>query len=151
MADEPLFMAIRGSDPEFRQTVLDAQASLADFRLLLRQSGSAEWYPCIKTRLKDGKEKAFIWLLLVRDTTVGFVTTVFEIPPEFKGIRVGDEINVSDAEVMDWMVNRSGKLSGGFSLRYQRSKIPPEERASFDEHIGVSEYAEPCAAADGVA
>jgi hypothetical protein len=31
MSDEPLFMAIRNSDPEFRQTVVDAQASLPDF------------------------------------------------------------------------------------------------------------------------
>ena len=149
MADEPLFMAIRDTDPEFRQTVVDAQASLPEFRRMLRSPGSAEWYPCIKTKLTAGKEFAFVWLLVVRDATAGFVASVFEIPPEFKGMRVGDQVTVSDAEVMDWMVNQSGLLRGGFSLRYQRCKLPPERRAWFDQHVGVSEYAEPGAAADG--
>lgn len=146
--DEPLFMAIRDSDPEFRQTVLDAQASLPNFRGLLRAPGSAECYPCVKTRLTAGKESAFVWLLVVRDTPNGFVGSVFEIPPEFRGIRVGDQVTVADAAVMDWMVNQSGTLQGGFSLRYQRSKLPPERRAWFDQHVGVSQYAEPGAAAD---
>ncbi len=140
---EPQFMAIRDSDPEFRQTVLDAQSSLPDFRRLLRSAGSADWFPCVKTRVTAGKETAFIWLLVVRASLAGFVTSVFEIPPEFEGVRVGDQISVPDAEVMDWMVNQGGILRGGFSLRYQRSKLPPERLAWFDQHIGVSEYAEP--------
>ena len=140
--EEPLFMAIRDSDPEFRQTVLNAQASLHEFRSLLLSPGSAEWYPCVKTRLTAGEESAFVWLLVVCDTATGFVASVFEIPPEFEGIRVGDEVTVADVAVMDWMVNKFGTLRGGFSLRYQRSKLPPERRAWFDQHVGVSHYAE---------
>lgn len=147
--DEPLFMAIRDSDPEFRQTVLDAQASLPAFRSLLVLADSAGWYPCVKTRITAGKESAFVWLLVVRDTSSGFVASVFEIPPEFKRVRVGDQLTVENAAVMDWMVNQSGTLQGGFSLRSQRSKLPPERRAWFDQHVGVSHYAEPAAAADG--
>jgi uncharacterized protein YegJ (DUF2314 family) len=146
--DEPLFMAIRDRDPEFRQTVVDAQASLPAFRRLLLIADGAGWYPCVKTRLTAGDESAFVWLLVVRDTSTGFVASVFEIPPEFEGVRVGDELTVADAAVMDWMVNQSGTLQGGFSLRYQRSKLPPDRRASFDSHVGVSHYAEPAAAAD---
>jgi uncharacterized protein YegJ (DUF2314 family) len=148
MAEEPLFMAIYASDPEFRQTVADAQRSLHTFRQLLRSKDSAKWYPSVKTRLTVGKETAFIWLLVVDDTSAGFVATVFEIPPEFKGIRVGDQVSVPDTEIMDWMANQSGVLRGGFSLRYQRSKLPPERQAWFDQHVGVLEYAEPDAASD---
>jgi uncharacterized protein YegJ (DUF2314 family) len=140
MAEEPLFMAIRDSDPEFRQTVLDAQASLPEFRQLLGAGGSGEWYPCIKTRVTAGKASAFLWLLVVEGTATGFVASVFEVPPEFKGIRVGDKVAVADGEVMDWMVNQSGTLRGGFSLRYQRTKLPPERVAWFDQHVGVSKW-----------
>lgn len=140
--EEPLFMAVRDTDPEFRQTVVDAQRSLHIFRQLLHSKHSREWHPCVKTRLAAGTDTAFVWLLVVGDTSTGFVAAVFEIPPEFKGIRVGDRVSVSDAEVMDWMVNQSGVLRGGFSLRYQRSKLPPERRAWYDQHIGVSEYAQ---------
>lgn len=143
MADEPIFMAIRGSDPAFQQTVRDAQASLPEFRRLLKSEHAAQWYPCVKTRVTAGEESAFIWLSVVEVLPSGFVASVFEIPGEFEGIRVGDEIQVADTDVMDWMINRDGELLGGFSLRYQRSKLPPDKRAEFDEHVGVSKYAEP--------
>ena len=142
MADEPIFMAIRGSDPAYQQTVRDAQASLPEFRGLLQSEHTAQWYPCIKTRVTAGEHSAFIWLSVVEVLPSGFVASVFEIPWEFEGIGVGDEMEVPDTDVMDWMINRDGELHGGFSLRYQRSKLPPEKRAGFDEHIGVSSYAE---------
>src|SRR4051812_36172299 len=93
-----------------------------------------------KTRLVDGEESAFIWLLVIRTKGTGFVGSVFEIPPEFKSYRVGDEVEVPQEAVMDWMVNDEGVLHGGFSLRYQRSSLPKERRAWYDEHIGVTKY-----------
>ena len=143
MADEPIFMAIRGSDPAFQQTVRDAQASLPEFRRVLMSKHAAHWYPCVKTRVTAGEESAFIWLSVVEVLPSSFVASVFEIPKEFEGISVGDEMQVADTDVMDWMINRDGELLGGFSLRYQRSKLPPDKRAEFDEHVGVSKYAEP--------
>lgn len=141
VTDEPLFIATRDTDPAFLQTVRDAQASLVGFRRLLQSSQAAEWYPCVKTRLTAGSETAFVWLLVVRVMRSGFMASVFEIPPQFEGVRVGDEVRVSDDEVMDWMLNQNGVLHGGFSLRYQRSLLPPEKHAWYDRHIGVSEYA----------
>jgi uncharacterized protein YegJ (DUF2314 family) len=140
MADEPMFMAIRDSDPAFQQTVRDAQASLAEFRRHLLSERAAGWSPCVKTRVTAGQESAFVWLLVVQATPSGFVASVFEIPPEFEGLRVGDRLHVSDDEVMDWMVNQDGVLRGGFSLRHQRSLLPPEKHAWYDQYIGVSEY-----------
>ena len=42
---------------------------------------------------------------------------------------------------LDWMVNDGGILHGGFSIRYQRSRLPESERSAYDAHIGVTEYA----------
>jgi uncharacterized protein YegJ (DUF2314 family) len=141
MADEPVFMAIRDSDPAFQQTVRDAQASLSEFRRLLALRQPPAGYPCVKSRLVDGEERAFIWLLVVRTKGTSFITTVFEIPPEFANYQVGDEVEVSQEAVADWMVNDDGVLYGGFSLRYQRSLLAKDKQAWFDEHIGVTRYA----------
>ncbi len=143
MSDEPLFMAIAKRDPAFQQTVRDAQASLPEFRRLLKSEGAADWYPCVKTRITVGEESAFIWLSVVQALPSGFIASVFEIPAAFSGVQVGDRINVSDDDLVDWMINKHGELHGGFSLQYQRSKLPPEERGEFDRYIGVSKYAEP--------
>lgn len=145
MTNSPLFMAIPRDDPEFQQTVVDAQQTLPVFRQLLRSEGAAEWYTCIKTRLVASEDKAFIWLQVMSDFSTGFVARAFELPPEFESFR-GKEITVSNRDVVDWMVIQTDVLRGGYSLRYQRAKLPADQRNSFDQRIGVKTYAEPDAA-----
>lgn len=140
MPDEPIFMAVRDGNPEFQRTIRDAQASLPDFRRLLEEPAAAGRFPNVKTRLSAGERTAFVWLLVRAHTPTGFVAEVFEIPPEFEGIAVGDRFEVPDGAVMDWMLNDAGSLHGGFSLRYQRAHLPPERHAWFDEYIGVERY-----------
>jgi uncharacterized protein YegJ (DUF2314 family) len=42
---------------------------------------------------------------------------------------------------MDWMVIENGRLTGGFSLRYNRARMSDAKKLAFDRHIGVTEYA----------
>jgi uncharacterized protein YegJ (DUF2314 family) len=141
MSDEPLFMALRESDPEYQQTIADARRTLPEFRLLIDLCRASGAVPCIKTMLVDGGESAPIWLAGAVSRGTGFAASVFEIPPQFPSYKVGDVVEVEESAVLDWMVNDDGVLHGGFSLRYQRSKLPPERQAWFDEYLGVSKYA----------
>jgi uncharacterized protein YegJ (DUF2314 family) len=134
-------MAIASRDPEYQQTIADAKRTLPEFRRRLGGCEKTDAIPSVKIRLTDGDDVAFIWLTCARVEGDAFVAIVFEIPAEFTHVKVGDRIRVVEADVLDWMINDSGVLHGGFSVRYQRSKIPESERASFDEYVGVSEYA----------
>jgi uncharacterized protein YegJ (DUF2314 family) len=140
MADEPRFFGLPKGNPGMQKAVEEANATLADFRRMIVAPGARAWRPCIKTRIVSGEEEAFIWLAVVRISGSAFVGRVFEIPPQFKNIHVKDEIEVSDNCVTDWMLNRNGTLYGGFSLRYQRSLLPPEKHAQFDRQLGVTGY-----------
>ena len=140
MADEPQFMAIPETDPEYQRTILDAQETLPQFRALLRLPGEANALVCVKTRLTAGEASALVWLMVIKPTAGGFATSVFEIPREFEGIEIGDRIEVASEDVTDWMYNMDGLLHGGYSLRYQRAHLPPEKWGWFDEHIGVTQY-----------
>ena len=143
MSDDPIFMAVAANDPLWRKTVLDAQASLPEFRSLLESEHASKWYPSIKTRITSGEDTALMWLSVVKVLSSGFLAELYEIPPEFEGVRVGDQRVVRDEEVLDWMMNQNGTLRGGFSVRYQRSKLPPEEWAEFDAYVGISDYGDP--------
>ncbi|MBA2116338.1 DUF2314 domain-containing protein [Bremerella alba] len=70
-----------------------------------------------------------------------FIAMFFEVPQNFTKYTEGTYVRIAAEDVLDWMVNNEGKLYGGFSLRYQRKRKPESERASFDEYIGVTEYA----------
>ena len=143
MNDEPWFMVLRESDPEYQGTIVEARRSLPVFRALIAQlSGPAAHAPCVKTRIVDGEESAPMWLAGAKLNGSGFTAYVFEMPAEFKMYKSGDRVDVVEADVLDWMLNQDGVLFGGFSLRYQRSKLPSERRVWFDEYVGVNKYAD---------
>ena len=140
MADEPLFMAIDSDNPLYQAAIEQARASMAQFLAHIAVARFTGLIPCIKARITAGDEEAFLWLMNARPDGPDFVAEVFEIPPAFAGIAAGDEIRVPRDEILDWMVNEDGVLHGGFSLRYQRSLLPEDRRAWFDEHIGVTRF-----------
>lgn len=137
----PRFAQVRSSDEEYQQTIRDAQASLDQFRDLLRTSEMSGATPLVKTQLVEGERRAYMWLTNTRETEDGFIGELFEVPTNFQTYVVGDDVEVPESSVMDWLVNDDGILYGGFSLRYQRMQLPEAERAQYDEYVGVTRYA----------
>lgn len=140
MADEPLFMGVRESDPAFQQTIREARATLPEFRRMLASAEAGHAIPLVKVQLTDRQERALLWLIVRGVQGSGLGASVFEIPPEFTSYQAGDEVDVPENAVLDWMLNQDGVLHGGFSLRYQRSLLPEDKRAEFDRHIGALRY-----------
>ena len=124
MADEPLFMAIDSDNPLYQAAVEKARASMAQFLAHIAVARFTGLIPCIKARITAGDEEAFIWLMNAQPDGPDFVAEVFEIPPEFAGVAIGDEIRVPRDEILDWMVNEDGALHGGFTLRIKDLSCP---------------------------
>lgn len=139
----PKFNQVSSEDPEYQQTVTDAQNTLDQFRAMLPEDGSPmpQAQAMVKTIIEQGENRAFMWLMnTVRDGD-GFIAMFFEVPANFTEYAEGDYLRIAAEDVMDWMVNDAGTLHGGFSIRYQRSRTPEAERAEYDEYIGVERYA----------
>jgi uncharacterized protein YegJ (DUF2314 family) len=140
MNDEPLFFILDEEDPEYQATIDAAQDSLPRFRSLLEEPVRKGVYSSVKAVIMDGEEGVPLWLGNVTATQEGFRARVFEVPPECTGIHLNAWVEVPPEAVLDWMVRENGRLQGGFSLRYQRTKLPPDRRPWFDRYIGVTAY-----------
>lgn len=136
----PRFDMFRSGDPEYQRTIRDARDSIERFREMLPDDGSPRPDALIKTRLEDGDEGVFMWLNNVAIAGEGFTAELFEVPESLPSYEVGIRYAVNFDELTDWMVNENGRLVGGYSLRYHRSRLPEEEQADFDRLIGVTEY-----------
>lgn len=132
---------MRSSDPTYQQTIREAQATLAQFRSMLPADGSPRRNAMVKMEIRQGNNKAFMWLLNTRLSGTKFIAEFFEVFEGFTKYHVGDEVELSAESLLDWMVNDNGVLYGGFSLRYHRSTLPMEERDEYDNYIGVTKYA----------
>jgi uncharacterized protein YegJ (DUF2314 family) len=136
----PKLNQIRSADHAYQQTIRDAHASLDRFRGMLPADGSSSPYAMVKTEVTHGDNRAFMWLSNTRKAGPNFVAEFFEVSSAFANYRVGDELEICQASLLDWMVNANGVLHGGFSIRYYRSTLPENERDEYDRYIGVTEY-----------
>jgi len=134
------FDQVQTSDPAYQQTIQDAHDSIERFRAMLPVDGSSRSDALIKTRLVDGDNSAFMWLNNTAIDDDNFIAELFEVPDMLPSYSVGDRQTVALADLMDWMVNDNGRLTGGFSLRYHRAGLSEAEKADFDRHIGVTEW-----------
>lgn len=122
------------------QAVRSAQSNLAVLREFCDLPNAAEFNPCVRLVVSDGEASADLWLRVIALDGDGFVAAFDEVPPELTGFAPGDAIPVAAADVLDWMVNDDGDLHGGYSLRLERSRLPAEERAGFDQALGARRY-----------
>jgi uncharacterized protein YegJ (DUF2314 family) len=136
----PRFDHVRSSDPAYQQTLLDAQESIEQFRAMLPSDGTPRPDALIKTKLVDGDNSAFMWLNNTANEGDNFTAELFEVPDTLPNFTIGVRHVVTLEELMDWMVNENGRLTGGFSLRYNRARMSDADKLDFDQHIGVTEY-----------
>lgn len=137
----PRFDHVRSSDPAYQQTIQDAHESIEQFRVMLPSGGAPRADALIKTKLVDGDNSAFMRLNNTAIDGDNFTAELFEVPDTLPNYAIGARRVVVLDEVMDWMVNDNGRLTGGFSLRYNRARMTDAEKVDFDQHIGVTEYA----------
>jgi uncharacterized protein YegJ (DUF2314 family) len=126
------------SDPAYQESVDKARSTLHDFRSMMSRFPP---HSClIKSKLNDGAESGFVWLFNTQQHPAHFSAELFEVPPSVPRLKVGQTFDIADSDVEDWMINDDGTLYGGFSLRYHRETLSPDERSAFDDHVGVTKY-----------
>lgn len=119
------------------------------FQSLLEQMPDAVHMAKLRFRDPDESDRlgedmhVFMWLHQVCHHAEEnlFSGVFFEVPPELqKWHQPGQRLGFQTDSIFDWMVNETGHLHGGFTLRVARDKLPEAERESYDRYIGVSVY-----------
>ncbi len=88
-------------------------------------------------RARVGTDDEPIWLdePVYRDGV--FSAVVGHIPAGRSDLEIGDVVEVSRGEILDWMYARSGCMAGAYTLRLQRERLPAVKRAEFDAAMFV--------------
>ncbi|MDK7374562.1 MULTISPECIES: DUF2314 domain-containing protein [Weeksella] len=116
-----------------------ANSSFADFRKAFaeQKEGTSNFF--VKEKyVNDANREEHLWIRDITakgDTLYGVVDSK---PRVTNKVKHNDMIVIDPARISDWMYYDNGKLVGGFSLRYERSKLSVEEQKEFDEKYNVS-------------
>jgi len=135
---EPLTTKISSTDPEWINSVKDAQKTFNIFLTLYKKYNKKDGvYFFIKVPLKYKTKTSHFWYIYKGNKNNKYLGRYFELPKELMQYK---DIAVSKKDIEDWMINDHGYLYGGYSLRLQRSRLPKKEQESFDKYVGVKVY-----------
>lgn len=79
-----------------------------------------------------------IWLANIEYKDGQYTGVVDNVPLSIKNVKMGDTLNISNADITDWFYIEDGKLYGGYTIRVLRDKMSEKERRQFDENFPVT-------------
>lgn len=147
--DEPKFTAIRANDPEMKSAHALASKTIGFFIQKIESNQPGTYMAKLKFRDPDfstemGKDQfLYLWLTdVVYHPPEKILSGVFfEVPPSLtKWHQVGQRYGFDPEDVFDWMINDTGKIKGGFTVRVARSRLLTKQEKKYDEYIGADSY-----------
>jgi uncharacterized protein YegJ (DUF2314 family) len=131
--EEPIYQ-VPAEDKEMNAAKAKAVATLPEFYARLARPGDATEF-MIKFDILPGEDAEFVWADAL-DRTGSPMTGVLVNKPEATDHRIGQRVPIPEADIIDWMYRKGGKMQGGFTNRVLLERMPAEDAASFREYLG---------------
>ena len=80
----------------------------------------------VKFDIVAGEEAEFVWATEL-ERSGGRMTGVLVNQPEYTDDRLGDRVNIAEADIIDWAYFRGAVMQGAFTNRVLLDRLPPEE------------------------
>jgi uncharacterized protein YegJ (DUF2314 family) len=106
-----------------------ARSTLPRFRELIAADTPGTY--TVKFPLTQNGATEHIWMQLTdyRDGT--FVGLLANDPVNGNKYKMGDRMEVAEADIEDWMINTGGEMYGGYTVRVILADMPEEEAAKY--------------------
>jgi len=135
---EPLVTGFKAEDKEMNAAMRKARDTLPEFEKRLTQPPATQQHIGLKGRFEEDGEVEHMWINEIEITPDGYRGKLGNHPVNITSIDEGSEVLVTREKVSDWLAIDDGKLVGGFTLRVQRERMSPEQRAEFDASANFS-------------
>lgn len=122
-----------------REAFKKAQATLEDFLAVVNSHNPKIDNMAVKIFVTDGKQTDYLWILPFSQTAKGFKGDVNNVSQVIKGLEVGQELNFTRADIVDWMyVNtEDNTMHGNFTTCAMMVNAPPAEIKEMKTKYGL--------------
>jgi uncharacterized protein YegJ (DUF2314 family) len=117
----------------------EARQTFDDFTLALSMKDTTTTNFIVKQmfNIPNSKRKEHIWIRDVYTDNDQLKGVIDNVPQYTKDVKHNDTVVINPLELADWMYYKGDKMIGGFTIKYMRSQLKPEERKKFDEQYKV--------------
>ncbi|WP_231491691.1 YegJ family protein [Pedobacter sp. Leaf170] len=135
---EPDMVYVPNEDERMNWAIEKAKLTLWYFEESLANPQAHHAYFSVKVHIIDGENGEHIWLTEPHfDAEGNLYGTVGNEPVNVNTVKLNQKIGIDRNLISDWMTIENGKLIGGYTIRAIRDGVPENERAAFDNSIGL--------------
>jgi uncharacterized protein YegJ (DUF2314 family) len=132
----PLVMVFRSKeqprdDAEMTVAIAKARSTLPQFWEVFDRRGRGESEFALKVRITDGSGTEHFWANDIGRTNGRTMGTINNDPNIVKRVKLGDRIEIPEADISDWMYLRDGQMVGNHTLKALFKKMPASEVESY--------------------
>jgi uncharacterized protein YegJ (DUF2314 family) len=132
IAQDSSYIKIPNADPEMEAAKAQARAGLGYFWEKFANPGPGESGFAIKVALPYGANSSeHIWTKDIERKDGKITAVINNVPRDVKTVRLGQRIEVADAQISDWFYLRDGKMVGNYTMRPMLKRMPPQDAARY--------------------
>jgi uncharacterized protein YegJ (DUF2314 family) len=118
---------VADNDAEMDAAIKEARSTLPQFWNAFEKPGKNESGFSLKVGITDKGRTEYFWLMDL-ERRDGKVFGTIDNEPEFvHTVKLGDRIEIPDADIADWLYMRDGKMVGNRTMRALFKHMSPEE------------------------
>jgi uncharacterized protein YegJ (DUF2314 family) len=122
---------VAADDAEMEAAIRTARGKLGQFWAVFEKPENGEKDFAFKVRIKDSHGVEHFWVTDLRRDN-GKVYGKIANDPEFvTSVKIGQEIEIPEEDISDWMYVRNDKMIGNYTLRALFKKMPKAEVEKF--------------------
>jgi uncharacterized protein YegJ (DUF2314 family) len=129
---DPNVHELRADDPNILAATREARLRLPVFLARLQHPLPTQNAASAKVRLLEGAREEQMWVSDLSFDGQVLHGRLNDTPADITRLHANDTLSISPSAVTDWLIMDSGRLCGGYSLRYVRRLLQPAQRERFD-------------------
>jgi uncharacterized protein YegJ (DUF2314 family) len=122
-------ISVAQDDPEMVAAIGTARQKLPLFWEIYEKRPDRESDFCLKVRITDQRGAEHFWAVNIERRDGRIMGTINNDPTIVATVKLGDRIEIPDADVTDWLYKRGDKLVGNYTIRPLFRSMSPDDVA----------------------
>jgi uncharacterized protein YegJ (DUF2314 family) len=128
-------ISVEDSNPEMNRAIAQARELLPEFWKIFEHPQHGEQDFALKVKITDKHGTEHFWAIDVERKDGKIRGTINNDPDIVKNVKLGQRLEIPEADISDWLFVREGKMVGNYTMRVLFKQMPDKEVKAYQEKM----------------
>ena len=127
-------ISVKSDDAEMNAAIAKARSLLPQFWQIFDKPEHGETDFSIKVEITENDQHEHFWVKDIERKDGKIFATIDNDPEVVHNVKLGQHIQVNEADISDWLYIRDGKMYGNYTLRVLFKHMDPKEAREAEQY-----------------